>query len=45
MKKAINDMTQLTGKVKDITSVLKLQNENAEITKQNDEKLKDFLRF
>lgn len=41
MKKAINDMTQLTDKVKDITSVLKLQNENAEITKQNDEKLKE----
>jgi len=41
MNKAINDMEQLTDKVKDITSVLKLQNENAEITKQNDKKLKE----
>ena len=41
MNKSINDMEQLTDKVKDITSVLKLQNENAEITKQNDKKLKE----
>ena len=41
MNKALNDMKQLTDKVKDITSVLKLQNENAEITKQNDKKLKE----
>lgn len=41
MNKAINDMEQLTDKVKDITSVLKLQNENAEINKQNDKKLKE----
>ena len=41
MKKSINDMTQLTGKVKDITSVLKLQNENAEINDKNTAKLKE----
>lgn len=41
MNKALNDMKQLTDKVKDITSVLKLQNENAEINKQNDKKLKE----
>ena len=34
-------MTQLTGKVKDITSVLKLQNENAEINDKNTAKLKE----
>lgn len=41
MNKAINDMEQLTGKVKDITSVLKLQNENAEINDKNTAKLKE----
>jgi hypothetical protein len=41
MDKAINDMEQLTGKVKDITSVLKLQNENAEINDKNTAKLKE----
>lgn len=41
MDKAINHMEQLTGKVKDITSVLKLQNENAEINDKNTAKLKE----